>query len=42
MGGEEVAGEVLTQLAGICVTIPALFAPAQTTGGHFPVSSPIP
>lgn len=42
MGGEEVAEEVLAQLAGRCAAVLALFTPAQKTGGCLPVSSPIP
>lgn len=42
VGGEEVAGEVLGQLAGRCAAALALFTPAQKTGGRFLVSSPIP
>lgn len=35
MGGEEVVGEVLAQLAGRCAAVLALFTPAQKTGGRF-------
>lgn len=40
VGGEEVVGEVLAQLAERSAAILALLTPAEKTGGCFFVSSP--